>query len=117
MQLESLFSLGFSRPDANQVVIEEATRVANAHSFIIKLPEGYETQVSQLKLMLLGEIGPVKNAYFVMVVETIVLPMTHKERFQKFGIGPLKGVPLYGPPGTGKTLIVHACTTQTNAIF
>jgi len=57
------------RPDANQVVIEEATRVANAHSFIIKLPEGYETQVSQLKLMLLGEIGPVKNAYFVMVVD------------------------------------------------
>ena len=57
------------RPDANQVVIEEAERVANAHSFIIKLPEGYETQVSQLKLMLLGEIGPVKNAYFVMVVD------------------------------------------------
>jgi len=38
------------RPDANQVEIEEAARVANAHSFIIKLPEGYETQVSQLWL-------------------------------------------------------------------
>jgi ATP-binding cassette subfamily B (MDR/TAP) protein 1 len=36
------------RPDADQVEIEEAARVANAHSFIIKLPEGYETQVSQL---------------------------------------------------------------------
>lgn len=35
------------RPDADQVEIEEAARVANAHSFIIKLPEGYETQVSQ----------------------------------------------------------------------
>ncbi|KAH1227696.1 ABC transporter B family member 1 [Glycine max] len=57
------------RPDANQVEIEEAARVANAHSFIIKLPEGYETQVSQLKLILLCEIGPVKNAYFVMVGE------------------------------------------------
>ena len=56
------------RPDANQVEIEEAARVANAHSFIIKLPEGYETQVSQLRLMLLCEIGPVKNAYLLLVM-------------------------------------------------
>lgn len=34
------------RPDADQVEIEESARVANAHSFIIKLPEGFETQVS-----------------------------------------------------------------------
>lgn len=38
------------------------------------------------------------------LVEAIVLPMTHKERFQKLGIRPPKGVLLYGPPGTGKTL-------------
>lgn len=35
------------RPDANQIEIEEAARVANAHSFIVKLPEGFDTQVSQ----------------------------------------------------------------------
>ncbi|KHN43305.1 26S protease regulatory subunit 6A like [Glycine soja] len=50
-------------------------------------------------------------------VETIVLPITHKERFQKFGVGPPKGVLLYGPPGTGKTLIARACAAQTNATF
>lgn len=33
------------RPDADQVEIEEAARVANAHSFIIKLPDGFDTQV------------------------------------------------------------------------
>ncbi|KAJ6425429.1 hypothetical protein OIU84_026075 [Salix udensis] len=34
------------RPDADQVEIEEAARVANAHSFIIKLPDGFDTQKS-----------------------------------------------------------------------
>ncbi|KAJ6362594.1 hypothetical protein OIU78_002904 [Salix suchowensis] len=34
------------RPDASQVEIEAAARVANAHSFIIKLPDGFDTQAS-----------------------------------------------------------------------
>ena len=51
------------------------------------------------------------------LVEAIVLPMTHKERFDALGIRPPKGVLLYGPPGTGKTLIARACAAQTNACF
>merc|ERR1719453_628282 len=51
------------------------------------------------------------------LVEAVVLPMTHKERFAKIGIKPPKGVLLYGPPGTGKTLIARACAAQTNACF
>jgi 26S proteasome regulatory subunit T5 len=51
------------------------------------------------------------------LVEAIVLPMTHKDRFQKLGIRPPKGVLLYGPPGTGKTLMARACAAQTNATF
>lgn len=35
------------REDATQVEMEEAARVANAHSFITKLPEGYDTQVGE----------------------------------------------------------------------
>lgn len=42
------------RPDATQVEIEEAARVSNAHSFIIKLPEGYDTQVGERGLQLSG---------------------------------------------------------------
>lgn len=51
------------------------------------------------------------------LVEAIVLPMTHKERFQKLGVRPPKGVLLYGPPGTGKTLMARACAAQTNATY
>jgi 26S proteasome regulatory subunit T5 len=37
------------------------------------------------------------------LVEAVVLPMTHKDRFEAIGIHPPKGVLLYGPPGTGKS--------------
>lgn len=39
-------NLLLGRTDATQVEIEEAARVANAHSFILKLPDGYDSQVS-----------------------------------------------------------------------
>ncbi|OVA06958.1 ABC transporter [Macleaya cordata] len=42
------------RPDATQVEIEEAARVANAHSFIVKLSEGYDTQVGERGSQLSG---------------------------------------------------------------
>lgn len=50
-------------------------------------------------------------------MEAIVLPMTHKERFESLGIRPPKGVLLYGPPGTGKTLMARACAAQTQATY
>ncbi|PNW77497.1 hypothetical protein CHLRE_10g439150v5 [Chlamydomonas reinhardtii] len=51
------------------------------------------------------------------LVEAIVLPIQHKDRFTKLGIKPPKGVLCYGPPGTGKTLIARAVAAQTNATF
>ncbi|XP_073310021.1 ABC transporter B family member 1-like [Primulina huaijiensis] len=42
------------RPDASLIEIEEAARVANAHSFIVKLPDGYDTQVGERGLQLSG---------------------------------------------------------------
>jgi len=51
------------------------------------------------------------------LVEAIVLPMKHPEKFKTLGIRPPKGVLMYGPPGTGKTLLARACAAQTNACY
>ncbi|KAJ9557271.1 hypothetical protein OSB04_011885 [Centaurea solstitialis] len=77
----------------------------NKDSYLIldTLPSEYDSRVKAMEIQEL--------------VEAIVLPMTHKERFQKLAIHPPKGVLLYGPPGTGKTLMARACAAQTNATF
>lgn len=76
--------------------------------------------ILELLLHLFSYLTWHKNITWVQIqelVEAIVLPMTHKDRFQKLGIRPPKGVLLYGPPGTGKTLMARACAAQTNATF
>ncbi|KAJ6805921.1 PGP1 isoform X1 [Iris pallida] len=46
--------LGREGPACTQLEIEEAARVANAHSFIIKLPDAYDSQVGERGLQLSG---------------------------------------------------------------
>ncbi|KXA90910.1 nucleotidase, partial [candidate division MSBL1 archaeon SCGC-AAA259E17] len=49
--------------------------------------------------------------------ETVELPLTKKESFEKVGVEPPHGVLLHGPPGTGKTLLARAVAHETKATF
>lgn len=40
-------NIRFGREDATDAEVEEAARAANAHDFIVTLPEGYDTQVGE----------------------------------------------------------------------
>lgn len=47
-------NLRYGRPGATQVEIEQAARRANAHDFILALPDGYDTDVGQRGVRLSG---------------------------------------------------------------
>ncbi|KAF0688108.1 Aste57867_20269 [Aphanomyces stellatus] len=95
----------------------------NKDSYLIleKLPAEYDSRVKAMEVDEkptedYSDIGGL-DKQIQELVEAVVLPMTHKERFDAIGIMPPKGVLLHGPPGTGKTLLARACAKQTDAIF
>lgn len=95
----------------------------NKDSYLIldTLPSEYDSRVKAMEVDEkptedYNDIGGLEKQ-IQELVEAIVLPMTHQERFKKLGVRPPKGVLLYGPPGTGKTLMARACAAQTNATF
>jgi ABC-type multidrug transport system fused ATPase/permease subunit len=47
-------NIAYARPDASPQQIEEASRRAQAHEFIARLPQGYETRVGERGLTLSG---------------------------------------------------------------
>ena len=95
----------------------------NKESFIVyeKLPPEYDSRVMAMEVDErptedYTDIGGL-DKQIEELTEAIVLPMTHKERFENIGIRPPKGLLLHGPPGTGKTLMARACAAQTKATF
>lgn len=95
----------------------------NKDSYLIleTLPSEYDARVKAMEVderptEQYSDIGGL-DTQIQELIEAIVLPMTHRERFEKLGVAPPKGVLLYGPPGTGKTLLARACAAQTKATF
>merc|ERR1711860_454978 len=95
----------------------------NKDSYLIleTLPAEYDSRVKAMEVderptEQYSDIGGL-DKQIQELVEAVVLPMTHKERFDSLGIQPPKGVLLYGAPGTGKTLLARACAAQTKSTF
>jgi len=57
------------------------------------------------------------DAQIQELVESVELPLTKPEAFDRIGITPPKGVLLYGEPGTGKTLLAKAVAHRTEAAY
>jgi ABC-type multidrug transport system fused ATPase/permease subunit len=47
-------NIAYARPDASSEEIEEAARRAQAHDFVLRLPDGYDTQIGERGLSLSG---------------------------------------------------------------
>ncbi len=95
----------------------------NKDSYLIleKLPAEYDSRVKAMEVdekptETYAEVGGL-DKQIQELIEAVVLPLTHKDRFEAIGIRPPKGVLMYGPPGVGKTLLARACAAQTNATF
>jgi len=95
----------------------------NKDSYLIleKLPPEYDARVKAMEVddrptERYSDIGGL-DKQIEELIEAVVLPMTHRNKFIDIGIEPPKGVLLYGPPGTGKTLLARACAAQTNSTF
>ena len=95
----------------------------NKDSYLIleKLPTEFDNRVKAMEVDEkptedYSDIGGLEKQ-IQELIEAVVLPMTHAEKFEAIGIQPPKGVLLHGPPGTGKTLLARACANKTDAIF
>ncbi|KAH1249668.1 Cell division cycle protein 48 [Glycine max] len=69
-----------------------------------------------LRETLWEDIGGLENVKRELQ-ETVQYPVEHLEKFEKFGMSPLKGVLFYGPPGCGKTLLAKAIANECQANF
>ncbi|MHA1555744.1 MAG: proteasome-activating nucleotidase, partial [Candidatus Heimdallarchaeota archaeon] len=105
-------------------LLKPNARVAlNQRNFAIVevLPQQKDPMVSAMEVeekpsISYADIGGLEDQ-ILELRETVELPLTKPELFEKVGITPPKGVMLYGPPGTGKTLLARAVAHETNATF
>lgn len=108
--------------DANKLEPQDLVGV-NKDTYLVldTLPPEYDSRVKAMEIEekpkeKYTDIGGLDKQINEMI-EAVVLPITEKERFERIGIKPPKGVLLYGSPGTGKTMLARACAAATDACF
>merc|ERR1712186_212502 len=91
--------------------------MGDSYLVLEELPAEYDSRVKAMEVDArpteqYSDIGGL-DKQIQELIEAVVLPMTHKEKFVNIGIQPPRGVLLYGPPGTGKTLSSCRCSSET----
>ncbi|GET88529.1 proteasome regulatory ATPase subunit 5, putative [Leishmania tarentolae] len=106
--------------DAERLSPEDLVGV-NKDTFLVldTLPPDYDSRVKAMEIdekpkEKYTDVGGL-DKQINELIEAVVMPITHKEQFEKIGIQPPKGVLLYGSPGTGKTMLARACAAATDA--
>jgi SpoVK/Ycf46/Vps4 family AAA+-type ATPase len=51
------------------------------------------------------------------LIETVIWPIKHAEKFKVMNVEPPRGVLLYGPPGCSKTMMARAVATESSMNF
>jgi len=95
----------------NQQTLAVVDTLPSTYSALIK-----HTELIEDTCVDFSQIGGLKEQIRELR-ETVELPLTQPELFERVGIEPPQGVLLYGPPGTGKTLLAKAVAHSTNAKF
>ncbi|KAH9362892.1 hypothetical protein HPB48_015145 [Haemaphysalis longicornis] len=101
--------------------VVKTTRRQDSCVIMEKLPHEYDSRVTAMQVdewptEEYSDIGGL-DKQIQELVEAVVLPITHNEKFANIGRNPPKGVLLYRPPGTGKTLLGRDCAAQAKSTF
>ena len=117
------FLVNYSKFLDEELLVPGSRVALNQQTFGIVevLPSEKDANVSGMEIetkpdITYDKIGGLEEQ-IIEVKETVELPLTEPELFEKVGIEPPKGILLYGPPGTGKTLLAKAVANETNATF
>jgi len=112
------------RVKVDKASLKPGSRVSldmNTLTIMRKLPREVDPSVFQMSAedpgdVTYGSVGGLQEQIRTLR-ESIELPLTNPELFERVGVAPPKGVLLYGPPGTGKTLLARAVANVMDCSF